>query len=209
MSGASSVFIDVTGFRVARDDRGRDYIVRSGSAGAPERDSRKGALVASPLADVAGALRAPGSRRLVGVLAVGVNLRRGHKCDAFAPGCAGLHHQDSTGLVRLDGVPALLTIQAAGRPGAVGAVVKQMSRRATAAVITRSCPPRPPPARPPQLRRKIPDCPSCPPKRMFGGHSPEFLETRRVELLDWVCTVRRCRRRSGRRGVTGRAARSD
>lgn len=40
-----------------------------------------------------------------------------------------------------------------------------------------------------QLRRSIPDCPPCPPKRLLGGHSPEFLEQRRLELVDWV----RCR----------------
>jgi hypothetical protein len=36
------------------------------------------------------------------------------------------------------------------------------------------------------LRRTIPDSPVCPPKRLLGGHTPEFLEQRRMELLEWV-----------------------
>ena len=36
------------------------------------------------------------------------------------------------------------------------------------------------------LRRAIPDAPPCPPKRLLGAHTPEFVEQRRVELLDWV-----------------------
>jgi hypothetical protein len=50
----------------------------------------------------------------------------------------------------------------------------------------------PPAARRLQLRRKIPDCPGCPPKKMFGSHTPEFLEQRRLELVDWVRQVRVC-----------------
>jgi len=37
-----------------------------------------------------------------------------------------------------------------------------------------------------RLRQTIPDCHPCPPKRLLGTHSPEFLEQRRLELLDWV-----------------------
>ena len=37
-----------------------------------------------------------------------------------------------------------------------------------------------------RLRSTIPDCHPCPPKRLLGAHSPEFLEQRRLELLDWV-----------------------
>ena len=38
-----------------------------------------------------------------------------------------------------------------------------------------------------KLQASIPDCHPCPPKRWLGGsHSPEFLEQRRLELLDWV-----------------------
>ena len=36
------------------------------------------------------------------------------------------------------------------------------------------------------LRRKIADAPPCPPKRLLGAHSPEFVEQRRAELLGWV-----------------------
>jgi len=36
------------------------------------------------------------------------------------------------------------------------------------------------------LRLHISDCPPCPPKRAFSAHTPEFLEQRRLELLDWV-----------------------
>mmetsp|Transcript_71073 Transcript_71073/g.171982 ORF Transcript_71073/g.171982 Transcript_71073/m.171982 type:complete len:659 (+) Transcript_71073:248-2224(+) len=37
-----------------------------------------------------------------------------------------------------------------------------------------------------RLKRVIPDIPACPPKHMFVPHTPEFLETRRLELLNWI-----------------------
>ena len=42
-----------------------------------------------------------------------------------------------------------------------------------------------------KLRASIPDCHPCPPKRLLGAHSPEFLEQRRLELLDWVRVLAR------------------
>ena len=42
-----------------------------------------------------------------------------------------------------------------------------------------------------RLRASIPDCHPCPPKRLLGTHSPEFLEQRRLELLDWVRVLAR------------------
>lgn len=40
-----------------------------------------------------------------------------------------------------------------------------------------------------QLRKTIPDCPSCPLKKRLIVWSPVFLDQRRVELLDWIRTV--------------------
>lgn len=42
-----------------------------------------------------------------------------------------------------------------------------------------------------QLRKTIPDCPPCPPKRFIGGNSTEFLEQRRLDLLNWVRALAR------------------
>jgi serum/glucocorticoid-regulated kinase 2 len=41
------------------------------------------------------------------------------------------------------------------------------------------------------FRRTIPDAPPCPPKRLLGAHTPEFVEQRRVELLEWVRSLAR------------------
>lgn len=48
------------------------------------------------------------------------------------------------------------------------------------------------PFTPVQLRRKVFDSPPCPPKRVLSAHTPEFLEHRRLELLDWVRAVSFC-----------------
>lgn len=37
-----------------------------------------------------------------------------------------------------------------------------------------------------KLRKTLPGTPACPPRRMFTAHTPEFLETRRIELLEWI-----------------------
>lgn len=37
-----------------------------------------------------------------------------------------------------------------------------------------------------KLRKKLPSTPACPPRRMFTSHTPAFLESRRIELLEWI-----------------------
>ena len=41
------------------------------------------------------------------------------------------------------------------------------------------------------LKRAIADAPACPPKRLLGAHTPEYVEQRRVELLEWVRALAR------------------
>jgi hypothetical protein len=119
--GASSVFIDVTGFRVARDDRGRDYIVRWAPGRANGRGVRVAARRLRPRSKET--VQSPRFRRWA---AARVSTRGWHVCLPKRHGRArafvsrpttGLHHQDPAGLLRVDGVPALLAVQAAGRPG--------------------------------------------------------------------------------------------
>lgn len=41
-----------------------------------------------------------------------------------------------------------------------------------------------------KIRRRVVEAPPCPPTRVFGGRSPEFLEQRRGALERWIQQVR-------------------
>lgn len=52
-----------------------------------------------------------------------------------------------------------------------------------------------------QLRKVLPESAPCPPRRVFTSHTPAFLESRRIELLEWIRKVGTCTCATGCRAV--------